>query len=123
MIFEDFEMFQSMDPYCRVQIGSRNDLQDVAKAPRLLSQDTPIHKSGGINPIWDHVLEFELRDEHTHLRMSCWDKERVGSDDLIGQRTIDLSSIGDNCKNVREESRVHEALEIYGDDDRKSHGK
>ena len=50
-----------------VQVGSRNDLQDAAKATRLLSQETPIHKGGGTDPVWDHVLEFELRDEDTHL--------------------------------------------------------
>ena len=50
-----------------VQVGSRNDLQDAAKATRLFSQETPIHKGGGTDPVWDHVLEFELRDEDTHL--------------------------------------------------------
>lgn len=122
MNLKDVEMFQSMDPYCRIQIGSRNDLQDASKATRILSQDTPVHKGGGTSPVWDHKLEFELRDEDTHMRMSCWDKELMSKDDLIGQRTIDLSSIGNDCKDMKEEPRVHDALDIYGDDDRKSHG-
>ena len=105
-----------------IQVGSRNDMTDASKGTRLLSQDTPLHKGGGTNPVWDCALDFELRDEDTHLKLSCWDKEVIGKDNLIGHRSIDLSNIGDDCKDMREEHRVHEALDIFGDDDRKSHG-
>jgi hypothetical protein len=73
------EFIGKMSPYLKVILG--NDFKT-----------TPAAKKMHLNPCWDCELVFRYHGEMS-LRLELWNKELLSRDDLIGNGTLDLSSI------------------------------
>jgi Ca2+-dependent lipid-binding protein len=70
----DVDTFSTMDPYCKVMVGSN-------------FQRTPTHKNGGKSPSWQCTLTFN-RTIETAIKFEVWDSN-TGKDQLIGEGTLD----------------------------------
>ena len=70
----DTELFTKMAPYCSSQVGT------------MLSKTT-VKKNFGKTPEWFEVFSFpaKLGDE---IKLKVWDKDAVGSDDLVGEGSV-----------------------------------
>ena len=68
-----------MDPYCMVKYRDQK-------------LKTPIHKSGGLYPYWNHTLTFEVSDLNDRLLITAYNKDAF-VDEIIGSRDIKLSHL------------------------------
>lgn len=59
------------DPYVKLKIGK--------------TKYKTKSKSKTLNPVWRQSFDFELHEQNDILQVSCWDKDTVGSDDMIGK--------------------------------------
>jgi len=70
----DTELFAKMAPYCTITVGN-------------ITSKTTVKKNYGKTPEWFEVFSFpsKLGDE---LKLKVWDKDAVGSDDLVGEGSV-----------------------------------
>ena len=83
-----------IDPYVRVTLG---------KGAAKLTKTTGVVKNGGVNCIFkqENVLELDFPSttytnnpqNSLNIRLSVWDQDYIGSDDLIGTGTINLMEL------------------------------
>ncbi|EKX38147.1 hypothetical protein GUITHDRAFT_77473, partial [Guillardia theta CCMP2712] len=59
------------DPYAVIQVGSEK------RKSKVIKKD--------LNPEWNEKFEMVVSDLNDSLRVSVWDKDLIGSDDLIGE--------------------------------------
>eukprot|EP01056_Protomagalhaensia_sp_Gyna25_P005359 Protomagalhaensia_sp_Gyna_25__5358@NODE_682_length_2845_cov_375_846757_g62_i2_p1_GENE_NODE_682_length_2845_cov_375_846757_g62_i2NODE_682_length_2845_cov_375_846757_g62_i2_p1_ORF_typecomplete_len647_score165_73C2/PF00168_30/2_1e02C2/PF00168_30/1_3e17SR25/PF10500_9/0_0048SR25/PF10500_9/46Hamartin/PF04388_12/0_18SMC_N/PF02463_19/0_68TTKRSYEDQ/PF10212_9/1_3TTKRSYEDQ/PF10212_9/1_8e04ZapA/PF05164_13/13ZapA/PF05164_13/4_6CAF1_p150/PF11600_8/11CAF1_p150/PF11600_8/5_2U79_P34/PF03064_16/4_3U79_P34/PF03064 len=72
------DLIGKIDPYCIIKL----DDEEVGK--------TPVVKSGGNNVSWDNAA-FDIPFESQRLLcIEVYDKDRIGSDDIIGDAVVDL---------------------------------
>jgi len=67
------------DPYTIVQVGNEK------RKTKVIKKD--------LNPQWSEKFELVVNDVNDSLRVSVWDKDLIGADDLIGETMIPLESI------------------------------
>jgi len=76
------------DPYLVMTIGK-------------LREQTLAIQNGGVNPVWEQALNFQLNDVDSKesLVVDAWDKDRNGKDDRIGSAKIPLRTLFEECFN------------------------
>ena len=67
------------DPYAIVQVSKEK------RKTKVIKKD--------LNPEWAEKFELVVNDVNDTLKVSVWDKDLIGSDDLIGETMIPLESI------------------------------
>ncbi len=82
----DTALFNRMDPYCLIKIGSQ-------------TQSTSACKNGGKNPKWGLAsLSFHVTSEEV-INIEVWDKDLIAKNELIAQGSISLALIISNPNN------------------------
>eukprot|EP01053_Blabericola_migrator_P008598 Blabericola_migrator_1__8597@NODE_44_length_16877_cov_133_659726_g40_i0_p1_GENE_NODE_44_length_16877_cov_133_659726_g40_i0NODE_44_length_16877_cov_133_659726_g40_i0_p1_ORF_typecomplete_len3288_score670_69C2/PF00168_30/2_6e03C2/PF00168_30/8_3e03C2/PF00168_30/2_1C2/PF00168_30/2_8e14C2/PF00168_30/5_6e06C2/PF00168_30/0_024C2/PF00168_30/31C2/PF00168_30/6_3e02C2/PF00168_30/52RabGAPTBC/PF00566_18/6_7e02RabGAPTBC/PF00566_18/0_00024RPGR1_C/PF18111_1/18RPGR1_C/PF18111_1/5_6e03RPGR1_C/PF18111_1/49RPGR1_C/P len=76
----DVETFGRMDPYCVISYGSR---EFATRA---------IHAAGS-NAKWDESCDFAVDPNNTSFDITVKDKEKIGSDELVGFAKFDFTSM------------------------------
>jgi Ca2+-dependent lipid-binding protein len=72
------DKFTKMDPYLIMKVGSQ-------------TLKTKVHNSGGKNPEWKDVLDFEINDDD-FIDITMMDKD-VGKDDFVAQENYQLDKV------------------------------
>ena len=67
------------DPYAIVEVGKEK------RKTKVIKKD--------LNPEWDEKFELVVTDVNSMLKVTIWDKDLIGSDDLIGETMIPLETI------------------------------
>jgi len=68
-----------MDPFCKIYL--RED-----------SYITNILKKAGKHPKWNQTFNIEVKYIGDDLKIECWDYEKIGSNELIGETKIKVSA-------------------------------
>ncbi|KXZ54524.1 hypothetical protein GPECTOR_4g589 [Gonium pectorale] len=76
---KDCDWIGQQDPYVILRCGKQQYRSNT-------------HIGGGINPIWNQVFVFKVKDEH-ELKLVVWDQDDLKTDDCIGKATVDLSAV------------------------------
>ena len=74
----DTELTGQMDPYVELFIGG------------VRVYKTEVKDDAGKNPVWNEECTYEVKDRGLEVRLIVSDEE-VFSDDVIGERTMQLS--------------------------------
>ncbi len=80
--------FGNQSPYIRFSLEGEG-LQKRRKKDVFV---VPPCKSGGVNPVWNYMIEIPISSEDRYLRVSMWNKNMI-KDDLIGRSRIPLNRI------------------------------
>ena len=75
----DTEAVGTMDPYVKVTVGTRQERSKV-------------HPDGGKFPQWSDAFTFSIVNEDI-IKIECWNRNHVASDDLIGEGAIAMATI------------------------------
>jgi Ca2+-dependent lipid-binding protein len=67
----DTENVGSMDPYCKITIGTRQERSRV-------------HADGGKFPQWNDEFDFTIVAEDI-IKFEVWDRNHVSSDSIVGE--------------------------------------
>jgi len=76
----DTDTLGKMDPYLKIEVAGQ-------------TYQTVTHKNGGKAPKWNDSFTFAIQGEGS-VKVSVWDKDSIGSDDLIGDATLNLFQLG-----------------------------
>ena len=81
------QLVGSQDPYVVLEIKD-------SKCGKLSDKKikTKIHDDGGRDPIFNECFEFDIVDAF-EISIQCFDKDLIGSDDLIGETTFALMDV------------------------------
>ena len=74
------------DPYVKIQVGSDRKAKEIGKTKIIYKN---------LDPEWDEDFEIEMPDMAIPLRISVWDNDLLGADDLIGETFIRLDEFMD----------------------------
>ncbi|KAJ3439521.1 wd40 repeat [Anaeramoeba flamelloides] len=67
------------DPYVMLSIGKEQQYKS-----RIIKQN--------LNPVWNEIYVFGLKNLNTKVKLECWDWDRLSSDDEMGDKIINLSN-------------------------------
>ena len=100
------------DPYVTIQVGKLGQ----RKTSKERKCQTRVVKKN-LNPKWDEqfnlsVLNNEIPEEE--LSVQVWDKDLIGSDDLIGSFAVALASVPRGCSGQRGEGQWHTLFDDKG---------
>ena len=84
------ELVGKMEPYIAFELG-KDIKQSKGGAAAHQKLKSKVHKDGGTNPAWNQSFEFDVVDTH-EISISCYDKDTLGRDDLVGETTYSLMS-------------------------------
>jgi len=73
------DMNGKSDPYLKIFYGAEKYKTSVQKAT--------------LTPHWDQTFSIKYKDSEKILRIECWDWDRIGANDFMGQIEIDLSTL------------------------------
>ena len=70
---------QSMDPYCKITIGARQER-------------TKVHPDGGKFPQWSDSFTFSIVNEDI-IKFEVWDRNHVSSDSIVGEGAFAMATV------------------------------
>ncbi|GBB94769.1 hypothetical protein RclHR1_02410015 [Rhizophagus clarus] len=78
---KDEDLIGKSDPYINLILDKTN---------KQIQHTTT--KSGDLNPTYNETFTFRT-DGDSHLKIECWDKDTITSDDIIGKAEVSLSHV------------------------------
>lgn len=81
----DFGGFGKSDPYCRLIVEHDGDSETAPV------QETSV-RWGTLAPVWDEEFDVELFSSSS-LRLEVWDKDAIGSDDFLGEASVEMDTL------------------------------
>jgi Ca2+-dependent lipid-binding protein len=76
---KDADTFGKMDPFVRLTVGK-------------VSKVTNVQEEGGVNPVWNQVLEFEINGEDEFVDIALLDSDGEKADSL-GSGSLDFTAL------------------------------
>lgn len=75
----DTEAYGKMDPFCKIFLREEQFLTDIKK-------------KAGKHPTWNQTFDIDVKYIGDDFKIECWDFEKIGSNDLIGETKIKVSA-------------------------------
>jgi Ca2+-dependent lipid-binding protein len=80
---KDHDLTGKMDPFVRVTVGK-------------VSKQTKSHEEGGLKPVWNQELEFEVNGTEEFMEVEVLDDDGGGKFDFIGKDSFDFGTLVSN---------------------------
>mmetsp|Transcript_11016 Transcript_11016/g.12107 ORF Transcript_11016/g.12107 Transcript_11016/m.12107 type:complete len:545 (+) Transcript_11016:62-1696(+) len=92
------------DPYVRIMIAQKEAINSPLKRSKSVKSPKGLEntasttvKKNTLTPSWREDFDFEIQGPLNNkiIKFECWDKDKIGKDDFMGQNQIILSEIID----------------------------